>query len=129
MTQEMSEARLQAVWALPPERRHAWFVQRVRESGEAWGLYSKGWALAQDAQGNDVLPLWPGPAFAQRCATRMWAAYAPRRVALAELLEEMLPELAAEGIPVGVFFNPDGEGWPVAAQELGAQLVGPAARA
>lgn len=126
MTQEMSEARLQAVWALPPERRHAWFVQRVRESGEAWGLYSNGWALAQDAQGNDVLPLWPGPAFAQRCATRMWAAYVPRRVTLAELLEEMLPELAAEGIPVGVFFNPDGEGWPVAAQELGAQLVGPA---
>ncbi|WP_225412547.1 DUF2750 domain-containing protein [Stigmatella hybrida] len=124
MTQEMSEARLQAVWALPPERRHAWFVQRVRESGEVWGLYANGWALAQDAQGNDVLPLWPGAAFAQRCATRMWAAYAPRRVALAELLEEMLPELAAEGIPVGVFFNPDGEGWPVAAEELGAQLVG-----
>jgi hypothetical protein len=128
MTQERSEARLQAVWALSPERRHAWFVQRVRESGEAWGLYAEGWALAQDAQGHDVLPLWPEPAFAQRCATRMWAAYVPQRVALAELLEEMLPELAAEGIPVGVFFNPEGQGWPVDAAALSAELVG-AARA
>jgi hypothetical protein len=126
MSQEMSEARLQALWALPPERRHAWFLQRVRESGEAWGLYSRGWALAQDAQGHDVLPLWPSRAFAQRCATRMWDGFEPRRVALAELLEEMLPELAEEHIAVGVFFNPDGEGWPVGAQELGAQLVGSA---
>ncbi|MDC0712381.1 DUF2750 domain-containing protein [Stigmatella sp. ncwal1] len=124
MTAEMSEARLQAVLALPPERRHAWFLQRVRESGEAWGLYAEGWALAKDDQGNDVLPLWPTQAFAQRCAIRLWASFVPRRVALSELLEELLPALAEEALAVGVFFNPEGQGWPVAAQELGSQLVG-----
>ncbi|WP_148273233.1 DUF2750 domain-containing protein [Stigmatella aurantiaca] len=124
MTAEMSDARLQAVLALPPERRHAWFLQRVRESGEAWGLYANGWALAKDAEGHDVLPLWPTHVFAQLCATRLWAAFEPRRVELTELLEQLLPELAEEAIPVGVFFNPEGEGWPVAAKELGSQLVG-----
>jgi hypothetical protein len=124
MTQEMSDERLQAVLELPPFRRHAWFLQRVREAGEVWGLYAEGWALAFDDEGRDVLPLWPTATAARLCATRLWEGFEPRRIPLPELVEVLLPELAQEGIPVGVFFTPTGEGWPVTAAELRTQLLG-----
>jgi hypothetical protein len=124
MTQEMSDARLQAVLELPPARRHAWFLQRVRESGEAWGLYAEGWALAFDDEGRDVLPLWPTSTTARLCATHLWEGFEPRLIPLSHLLEELLPDLAEEGIPIGVFFTPQGQGWPLTAAELRAQLLG-----
>lgn len=124
MTQEMSDARLQAVIELPPLRRHAWFLQRVRESGEVWGLYMEGWALAYDEQERDVLPLWPTDTTARLCATHLWEGFEPRRIPLPQLLNELLPELAEEGIPVGVFFTPQGQGWPVTAAQLREELLG-----
>ena len=126
MTQEMSDPRLQAVLELPPARRHAWFLQRVRESGEVWGLYAEGWALAFDDEGRDVLPLWPTSTAARLCATHLWEGFEPRPIPLSKLVEELLPDLAEEGIPVGVFFTPKGQGWPVTAAELRAQLLGSA---
>ena len=90
MTQEMSDARLQAALELPPARRHAWFLQRVRESGEAWGLYAEGWALAVDDEGRDVLPLWPTSAAARLCATHLWEGFEPRLIPLQELLEPLV---------------------------------------
>jgi len=124
MKREMSDARLEGVLELSPSRRHAWFLQRAREAGEVWGLYLEGWALAVDEEGRDVLPLWATPETARLCATRMWAGYEPQRIALEELVDELLPQLAQEGIGVGVFFTPGGQGWPVAAAELRTQLVG-----
>ncbi|WP_224369130.1 DUF2750 domain-containing protein [Hyalangium versicolor] len=126
MTREIPDDRLQAALELPPERRHAWFLQRVRESGEVWGLYAEGWALAFDDEGRDVLPLWPTAASARLCATRLWEGFEPRCIPLPELVEQLLPELAEEGIPLGTFFTPQGEGWPVTAAELRAQLLGAA---
>jgi hypothetical protein len=126
MTQERTDERLQAVLELPPSRRHAWFLQRVREAGEVWGLYAEGWALAFDDDGRDVLPLWPTADSARLCATRLWEGFEPRSIPLTELMEQLLPELAQEGIPVGVFFTPTGEGWLVTAAELRAQLLGAA---
>lgn len=129
MTQEMSDARLQAILELPPARRHAWFLQRVRETGEVWGLYAEGWALALDDEGRDVLPLWPTSDSARICATHLWEGFEPRLIPLQQLVEELLPDLAEEGIPLGVFFTPQGQGWPVTAAELREQLLGGGASA
>lgn len=123
MTQEMSDARLQALLELPPARRHAWFLQRVRETGEVWGLYAEGWALAFDDEGRDVLPLWPTPDSARLCATNLWEGFEPRLIPLKQLVEELLPDLAEEGIPLGIFFTPQGQGLPVTAAELREQLL------
>ncbi|MBN1209152.1 MAG: DUF2750 domain-containing protein [Myxococcaceae bacterium] len=74
--------------------------------------------------GKDVLPLWPTSESARLCATRPWAGFEPRLIPLPELVEVLLPQLAEEGIAVGVFFTPQGQGWPVTAGELRAQLMG-----
>ncbi len=118
MESEQSQDRMQAVLRLPAARRYAYFLQRVAESGEVWGLDGEGWALALDDAGRDVLPLWPAPEFAALCATRLWAGFQPRAIKLQELLENVLPQLEEEGMPVGIFFTPEGQGHPVSAGEL-----------
>ncbi|HEX5745946.1 MAG TPA: DUF2750 domain-containing protein [Archangium sp.] len=118
MESEQSQDRMQAVLRLPAARRYAYFLQRVAESGEVWGLDGEGWALALDDSGRDVLPLWPTPEFAAMCATRLWSGFQPRAIKLQELLENVLPQLEEEGMPVGIFFTPEGQGHPVSAREL-----------
>jgi hypothetical protein len=118
MESEQSQERMQAVLRLPAARRYTYFLQRVAESGEVWGLDGEGWALALDDAGRDVLPLWPTPEFAAMCATRLWSGFQPRAIKLQELLENVLPQLEEEGMPVGIFFTPEGQGHPVSAREL-----------
>jgi hypothetical protein len=118
MEREQSQERLQAVLRLPAARRYAYFLQRAVESGEVWGLDGEGWALAIDDAGRDVLPLWPAPEFARLCATRLWEGFLPRAIPLSELLENVLPQLEEEGMPVGIFFTPQGQGHPATAREL-----------
>ena len=118
MEREQSQERLQAVLRLPAARRYSYFLQRVVESGEVWGLDGEGWALALDDSGRDVLPLWPAPEFAALCATRLWSGFQPRAIRLKDLVENVLPQLEEEGMPVGIFFTPEGQGHPVTAREL-----------
>ncbi|HEX8819289.1 MAG TPA: DUF2750 domain-containing protein [Archangium sp.] len=118
MEREQSQERLQAVLRLPAARRYSYFLQRVVESGEVWGLDGEGWALALDDSGRDVLPLWPAPEFAALCATRLWSGFQPRPINLQVLMDNVLPQLEEEGMPVGIFFTPEGQGHPVSAREL-----------
>jgi Protein of unknown function (DUF2750) len=114
--------REEALLRLPAVRRYRTFLEQVVASGEAWGLFESGWALAVDDAGRDVLPLWPARTFAERCATRLWEGYAPRSIPLAELEGELLPELEAGGLGLGVFFTPEGQGYPVTPSQLREDL-------
>lgn len=122
MVPESSPERIQAVLQLPATRRYAYFLQRVVATGEAWGLDAEGWALAVDDDGGDVLPLWPGPEFATLCARRLWEGYEPKPLPLDELMRVVLPQLEAEGLSLGVFFTPQGQGYPVTAAKLREDL-------
>jgi hypothetical protein len=123
MEREQLQERMQAVLRLPAARRYSYFLQRVVESGEVWGLDGEGWALALDDSGRDVLPLWPAPEFAAICARRLWSGFEPRAIKLQVLIENVLPQLEEEGMPVGIFFTPEGQGHPVSARELIDALV------
>jgi len=122
MVPESSPERLQAVLQLPATRRYAYFLQRAVEAGEVWGLDADGWALAMDEEGGDVLPLWPAAEFATLCAKRLWEGFEAKRLPLDELLRVVLPQLEAEGLSLGVFFTPEGQGYPVTAAQLREDL-------
>lgn len=122
MESEPSPEHAHAVLQLPAARRYAYFLQRVVESGEAWGLDAEGWALAVDEEGGDVLPLWPSSEFAMLCAKRLWEGYTPKPLALDELLSLVLPQLDAEGLCLAIFFTREGLGFPVSANQLADDL-------
>lgn len=95
-----------ALVMLSGPRRYDYFIRRVAESGVVWSLYRQGWALAQKEDGTLIFPLWPDSEFAAICADYEWTGYRPQSFTLAELQDELLPQLAQDGIVTGVFHTP-----------------------
>jgi hypothetical protein len=101
---------LKALVTLPAPQRYAYFVDRVVRTGQVWGLYRNGWALAKKDDDTLVFALWPERESAQLCAEFEWEGYAPQAFTLAELLDELLPQLQQDGIVPGIFRTPGSKG-------------------
>lgn len=86
--------------------RYVYFVKKVADNECAWTLDASGLALSQDAHGTRFIMLWPAREYAELCAIDIWAGYQPKRLALDELLGELLPGLRQDGIRIGVFMVP-----------------------
>jgi len=95
------------VLALPKALRYDHFIRRVADTGRVWGLVNDGWAIGKTDDGALVFPLWPTDALAQQCAVLEWTGYIPQEFGLQELLEELLPQLEADGILPGITYTPD----------------------
>lgn len=118
----LSAQEIEAVLKLAGPERYQHFVKRVADWEEAWGLYEGGWALAGDDDGNETFPLWPNAEYAKLCAIDDWNAYVPKAISLDELLDELLPSLADDGVRPAVFMTPTGRGVVVSATELAGHL-------
>lgn len=95
---------------LPAQQRYEYFVARVAQAGEVWGLYRNGWALATRDDGTLVFALWPEREFALLCAEFEWEGYAPQAFGLDELLDDLLPRLQEDGLVPGIFRTPGSKG-------------------
>jgi len=101
---------MEAVVRLDGPARYRYFVKRVADSEEAWGLWKDGWASMSDEEGRAVFPLWPADVYAAACAVDEWGGYLPERIPLRDLMEEVLPMLTANGARPGVFPTASGKG-------------------
>lgn len=118
----MNPKQIEAIFALPANKRFEHFVKVVADRQKAWGLYQDGWAMAGAADGVRVLPLWPYAEYAAACAQAEWAGFEPKAIALDELMEVVLPELKAEGSLPGILPTPAGNGGTPSIDELLAAL-------
>jgi hypothetical protein len=101
MIWEIEDGEVEELLALPPEDRAIQFFQLLADWEEAWGLKDPaGWVVPR---ATDALPLWPHPTFAAACAAQSWTDATPEPVAIDELLIDLLPLLAADGLRVAVF--------------------------
>jgi len=63
-----------AVLRARPEKRYAYFVNRVADWEEVWGLRNAdGWVMSATDAGQQVAPFWPFRAFAERAAVGSWS--------------------------------------------------------
>ena len=111
----MHPEKFKQVAQLPSAERHTYFVRKVADTQEVWGLHHDGWATAQ-AGGKVAIPFWPEAAFAQACASGDWAGFQPRAIALGDFLDRWLPGMANNDQLASVFSVPQG----------GASIVAPA---
>lgn len=93
----------EAVMAMPAEERFAYFVRKVADFEQVWGLHAEGWATAADAGGAIALAVWPEPDFAAACAVGPWERHVPRAVPLADFLTVWLPRMVGDSRTVVVF--------------------------
>ena len=103
----MHPDKFKQVAQLPSAERHAYFVRKVADTQEVWGLYHAGWATAQ-AHGKVAIPFWPEAAFAQACASGEWEHFQPRAIALGDFLAKWLPGMVGNDQLASVFPVPQG---------------------
>jgi len=119
---KMSPRQMEAILALPGEKRFEHFIKVIADWQEVWGLYENGWALASGDVGVTVFPLWPAREYALACAANEWAGYEPRAISLKAFREVLLPKLKQDGVLPGVFFTPDSKGVTPSVEELNLAL-------
>lgn len=117
----MHPEKFKQVAGLSSVERHAYFVCKVADTQEVWGLHRDGWATAQ-VDGKVAIPFWPEAAFAQACASGDWADFQPHAIALGDFLNKWLPGMASNGQPASVFPVPQGSASIAAPVDLLADL-------
>lgn len=118
----MNPKQLEAVFALPANKRFQHFVKVVADRQKAWGLYQDGWAMAGTDEGDRVFPLWPQREYAEANAINEWAGYEPKAISLEDLMGVVLPQLKAEGSLPGILLTPEKNGATPSIDELVAAL-------
>jgi hypothetical protein len=105
----LSQQQISSILKLDGPGRYNHFVKHIVDCQQAWGLYSAGWAMGSDDDGNPTFQLWPAKEYATLCANGRWAGYEPAEVPLDDLVEELLPKLQRDNVGLGIFRTPDGQ--------------------
>lgn len=88
MPYALSAKNREASLALTDNKRYDLFISKVAEHGEIWSLGNEeGWVTVVTEEGENCLPIWPHPDYAQDWVTGDWADCEPRMVALDVWLE------------------------------------------
>lgn len=85
--------------------RYSYFVKRIVTKEELWGLVDNegNWSLVAEDGKTPVFYLWPDAEYAQYARIGMFDKYSPTKVDLHEFMEDWLPNMAVDGVKVGVF--------------------------
>lgn len=88
--------------------RYIYSVKRIADWEEAWSLkLNDGFVTTSDKEGNLSMPIWPFKEYAMKCIEDEWENCKTQKIHLDTLLEEILPNLSAEGTHVVVFKVPE----------------------
>jgi len=101
----MNNKEFDAVVKLPAPKRYEYFIKKVADYEEVWGLFHDGWAMAQDNEGNVVIPFWPKREFAEVCATAQWANFSPKSIQLDDFIGKWLPGMKKDKVKSAVFYT------------------------
>lgn len=109
MSGSLHPKEMATVLALSGTERYGYFVEKVADHEEVWGLQNEeGWVLIGFESG-DAFCLWPDAAYAKACTVGDWADCTPEPISLEELIEELLPALQRDELRLAIFPTPAGE--------------------
>lgn len=101
----MNKKEFEALLSKPANKRYEYFIKKIAEKEELWGLYEDGWAMSEDDDGGLLIPFWPLKEYAEHCAINEWKSYNARRIALNVFIEKWLPKMKKDGLKVSIFSN------------------------
>lgn len=103
---------------LPAPKRYEYFIKKVVDFEEVWGAYCNGWVIADDGNGNVVIPFWPKEQFVQLCAQGVWQGYTARSIPLEDFLSKWLPGMQKDSRKPAIFYTADDRGIVVEIERL-----------
>ncbi|MGE8413797.1 MAG: DUF2750 domain-containing protein [Pseudomonas sp.] len=117
----MHERKRHNLLAMAPGERLDYFVRKIVDFEQAWGLYQDGWATSAFDVGEAV-PLWPEAALAEACATGAWAGFVAQPISLDDFRGRWLPGLRADSRVCQVFPVPTQQGVVICPDDLGGLI-------
>lgn len=115
----MNEKEFHSVLSLPADRRYAYSIKRIADGSEIWGLSNdSGWVLFATDGGQETIPIWPHPDFAQACATGDWSDTTPQSIDLTTWMEKWIPGMIRDRRAVAVFPTADGKSAVISPERL-----------
>lgn len=103
MSYIVNDIEYETVISLPAHKRYEYFVKKVVDFEEIWGLWQEGWSLMADNEGSECFPVWPAERYAAACATNEWSNYEPRAISLTIWIERWLPGMIRDKLNVAIF--------------------------
>jgi hypothetical protein len=95
------------VTQLSIEDRYDYFIRKVADFEEVWGLFSDQGGRATLGTGDKiVVPFWPEEDFAVLCATEQWQGYVPKMISLEDFMAKWIPGLQRDQRLVNIFYVP-----------------------
>lgn len=101
----MDNKELEAVIKLSAQKRYEYFIKKIVDFEELWGLYDDGWAMTSDDNKNMMIPFWPKKEYADFCAIGEWRGYTSESIDLYEFINKWLPDMKVDNIKPSIFFN------------------------
>ena len=83
--------------------RFGYFVRKVSDFREIWGLFDNGWAMGEDDEGRKAVLFWPEEAFAEKSAVGKYENHKPRKIELDYFVEKWIPGLTKDNYQIAVF--------------------------
>lgn len=102
--------KIENILKISEQERYNYFIRKVADFEQVWGLSNDGWALLGDNDGNRILPLWSESEFAELCAVDQWKEYKPEVITLDNFIEKWIPGMLKDKTSVNVFLTPNGKG-------------------
>jgi hypothetical protein len=123
---KITDKEIQAVIALPAQKRYEYGIKIIADWEELWSLKDKnGWVSAQSSEGRPQFAIWPHPKYAELCAKEAWAGNQgnqPEKIALDAWLSEWTPNMKSEGLEIGFFPTPTGRTIEISLDKLSDDL-------
>ncbi|MGD8569098.1 MAG: DUF2750 domain-containing protein [Gammaproteobacteria bacterium] len=122
MRYQPSQREKQEVESYNEKDRLHFFLTRVVESEEVWGLSNDhGWIL-KEQNGHSILPVWPYESFASNCILEEWRGYTPGAVSLEHFIYRLLPLISEQNIQLEILPTASQPGGLVDANKLNELL-------
>ena len=103
----MNKKELISVSKLPANKRYEYFIKKVADYEEVWGLFEDGWVTTQDDMGRSLIPFWPKKEFAELCAINEWSKCIAKSIDLDEFINNWLTGMKEDGVLPSIFWNND----------------------
>ena len=119
MTWEMHKKEFENVLKMNGPERYDYFIRKVADWEEVWGLKAEGgWAMVGDQNSDECIPFWPHPEYARACSKDKWKDYLPEPIQIEAFMHKWLVGMSNDGIKVAVFQLPQNKGVIVSPEKI-----------
>ncbi len=110
---------------LSRQDRFKYLVRNSADSQRVWGLKTdENWLIFRDEDGDEIFPVWPHEALADKCCFAEHKALGakPHAITVDSFVNACIPDMLESSVGFGVFYDSNRKGLVVDGRDLKAAI-------